>query len=306
MQIMTKKSYTSPPFLKSGDVIGLIAPARKISEEEIANAVQIIQDKGYKVRYGKNLFGSYGAFSGTDAARSEDLSKLIHDPEVKAIMAVRGGYGCVRIVDNIPTESIQKNPKWLIGYSDLTVLHSELHKLGIQSLHASMPINFPENTKEALGSLFDTLEGRLPTYKWPFHPLNQRGKSTGVLTGGNISVLYSLLGSDTFPDTENKILFLEDLDEYLYHIDRMMWAFKRAGKLDRLNGLVLGGLTNMHDNTVPFGKNAVEIIHEIVAEYNYPVAFDFPAGHLNDNRALLLGHSVTFEVSETSKLVYNL
>ncbi|MBN2614816.1 MAG: LD-carboxypeptidase [Bacteroidales bacterium] len=302
---MSELSYIQPSFLKPGDVIGLIAPARKISEPEVKKAVQIIQVHGYKVLFGKNLFGSYGSFSGTDSERSADLKSMIENPEVKAILSVRGGYGCVRIVDSIPFELIRNHSKWLIGYSDLTVLHSELHRLGVQSLHASMPINFPENTPEALHSLFHALEGSLPSYKWNTHPLNRKGKATGVLTGGNISVLYSLLGSDTFPDTENKILFLEDLDEYLYHIDRMMQAFKRAGKLNRLSGLLVGGLTDMHDNTVPFGKNAEEIIRESTDEYNYPVAFDFPAGHLKDNRALVLGHSVTLDVAAVSTLNFN-
>lgn len=300
------KTNQQPEFLKKGDTIGLVAPARKISEQEIAEALKIIHDKGYKVLLGKNLFNTYGAFSGTDIERSEDLTDMFLNPEVKAIMAVRGGYGCVRVVDNIAEKVIQNHPKWFIGYSDITVLHSKLHQLGLQSLHASMPINFPKNTPEALDSLFNILEGNFPTYEWKDHPLNRKGKTSGILTGGNISVLYSLLGSDTFPDTENKILFLEDLDEYLYHIDRMMQAFKRAGKLNRLNGLFVGGLTDMHDNKVSFGKKAKEIIKEITEEYDYPVAFGFPAGHMNDNRALALGYSVTLEVGTTSKLSYNL
>ncbi|MBN2639322.1 MAG: LD-carboxypeptidase [Bacteroidales bacterium] len=300
------KSNKQPEFLKEGNAIGLVAPARRISEQEITEAVRIIQDKGYKVLYGKNLFGTYGSFSGTDKERSQDLTDMFLNPEVKAVMAVRGGYGCVRVVDSITEEFIQNHPKWFIGYSDMTVLHSKLHQIGLQSLHASMPINFSENTNEALSSLFGILEGNLPAYEWDFHPLNRKGNASGILTGGNISVLYSLLGSGTFPDTENKILFLEDLDEYLYHIDRMMQAFKRAGKLNKLNGLIIGGLTDMHDNTVPFGKNAMEIINEITTEYNYPVAFNLPAGHINDNRALVLGHSVTLQVEAISKLSYNL
>jgi muramoyltetrapeptide carboxypeptidase len=303
---MTKvSSYIQPPLLRTGDTIGLIAPARKIAKSDIEEAVSIIRNRGYKVLFGEHLFGSSGAFSGTDAERSDDLKSMIENDDVKAIMAVRGGYGCVRIADQLPAEALFRSPKWMIGYSDLTVLHSEYHLLGIQSLHASMPIIFPENTPEALNSLFGMLEGRLPEYKWKVRPLNRNGKATGILMGGNISVLYSLLGSKTFCDTQNKILFLEDLDEYLYHLDRMMWAFKRAGKLNNLAGLVVGGLTDMHDNTVPFGKNAEEIVREIVEKYDYPVAFGLPAGHLNDNRALMLGHSVTLQVGESSRLTFN-
>lgn len=303
---MSTQQFHQPPYLKKGDTIGLVAPARKVTKEEIQKAVQIIQNKGYKVLTGNHLFGTYFSFSGTDKERAEDLMEMLINPKVKAILAVRGGYGSVRLLDLLDDGIIQNHPKWFIGYSDMTVLHSKFHQLGMQSLHASMPINFEENTTEALDTLFSILRGQLPSYTWSSHPLNQTGNAQGILTGGNLSVLYSLLGSNTFPNTENKILFLEDLDEYLYHIDRMMQALKRAGKLNRLNGLIVGGLTDMHDNKVPFGKNAAEIILETVEEYGYPVAFDFPAGHIKDNRAIVLGQTVSLKVGSTSELYYTI
>ena len=290
----------SPPSLKKGDAIGLMAPARRISEQELANAVGIIESRGYKVVKGKYLFASENQFAGTDEERTADFQQMIENPEVKAIFAVRGGYGSVRIVDKIDFRPLLKNPKWLAGYSDFTVFHNHLVNMGLQSLHATMPLNFADNTSEALDSLFGTLEGEKPYYQFASHPLNREGKAVGMLVGGNLSVLYSLIGSRSFPDMAGKILFLEDLDEYLYHIDRMMTALKRAGVFRNLSGLIIGGMTDMHDNTVPFGKTAEEIIRESVEEYNFPVAFGIAAGHIADNRALIMGAEAHLEVKEVS------
>ena len=187
-----------------------------------------------------------------------------------------------------------QNPKWIVGYSDVTVLHCKLHSLGVESLHATMPINFPSNTKKSLDTLFDALIGKEITYDYQDSPQNIKGDAEGIIVGGNLSVLYSLLGSDIFPDTKDKILFIEDIDEYLYHIDRMMMAFERAGVLDNIKGLVVGGMTGMHDNAVPFGMSAEDIILEKVADKNIPVTFNFPAGHFEDNQALILGRK--FEI----------
>ncbi len=285
----------SPPSLKKGNAIGLVATARRISEQELTKAVSIIENRGYKVAKGKYLFASENQFAGTDEERTTDFQQMIENPEVKAVFAVRGGYGSVRIVDKIDFDSLLKNPKWLAGYSDFTVFHNHLINLGLQSLHATLPLNFATNTPEALASLFDVLEGRKPQYHFALHPLNRKGKAFGILMGGNLSVLYSLMGSRSFPDAAGKILFLEDLDEYLYHIDRMMMALKRAGVLENLAGLIVGGMTGMHDNTIPFGKTAEEIIRESVEEYDFPVAFGFPAGHQPDNRALIMGAEVKLE-----------
>ncbi len=288
----------SPPSLKKGDAIGLVAPARRVSEQELTKAVSIIESRGYKVLKGKYLFASENQFSGTDEERTADFQQMLENPEVKAVFAVRGGYGSVRIIDKIDFCPLLKNPKWIAGYSDFTVFHNHLINLGLQSLHATMPLNFATNTPEALASLFDVLEGKRPQYHFVLHPLNRKGKAVGMLVGGNLSVLYSVMGSDSFPDTAGKILFLEDLDEYLYHIDRMMMALKRAGVFKNLAGLIIGGMTGMNDNAIPFGKTAEEIIRESVEEYDFPVAFGFPAGHQPDNRALIMGAEVRLEVKE--------
>lgn len=291
--------------LHKGDTIGLVAPARKISKKELAAAVDIIESRGYKTAQGKHLFDSAGQFAGSDASRIEDFSDMILNPEIKAILAVRGGYGSVRIIDSLPLVALPTQPKWIAGYSDITVFHAHINNMNVQTLHGSMPINFATNTQEALDSFFDVLEGKLPKYTFENHPFNRRGKVRGTLVGGNLSVLYSLLGSASFPKAANPILFLEDLDEYLYHIDRMMIALKRTGFLSKLSGMVVGAMTDMHDNSVPFGKTAEEIIREAVDEYHFPVAFNFPAGHIQDNRALIMGGTVELESGNRSKLIFS-
>jgi muramoyltetrapeptide carboxypeptidase len=296
-------SMSSPPSLKKGDTIGLLAPARKISEQELNKAIAIIEKRGYKVVKGKYLFASENQFAGSDELRAADMQRMLENPKVKAVFAVRGGYGSIHIVDKIDFWPLLKSPKWLVGYSDFTVFHNHLINIGIQSLHATMPLNFADNTVEALDSLFETLEGKKPHYRFVSHPLNRKGKASGMLVGGNLSVLYSLMGSCSFPDTTGKILFLEDLDEYLYHIDRMMMALKRAGMLKNLAGLVVGGMTKMNDNTIPFGKTAEEIICESVEEYGFPVAFGFPAGHQPDNRTLIMGAEVNMEVKASNSRI---
>jgi len=229
----------------------------------------------------------------------------LDDTEIKAIFCARGGYGSVRIIDLLNFESFKKHPKWFVGYSDVTVFHSHINKnLDVQTLHASMPINFPENTALALNGLFEVLKGESPVYITEINPMNKKGITEGILTGGNLSVLYSLMGSGSFPDMENKILFIEDLDEYLYHIDRMMMGLKRAGMLDKLNGLIIGGMTDMNDNEVPFGKTAYETIKEAVAAYDYPVCFGFPAGHFNNNRPLIMGAKVKLDVNDHPKTTF--
>ena len=211
----------------------------------------------------------------------------------------------MRVVDLLNFDQFRKQTKWFVGYSDVTVFHNHINTvLGVQTLHASMPINFPENSEKALNGLFDVLKGTLPEYTIDPHDLNRNGSAEGVLTGGNLSVLYSLKGSISFPDMEDKILFLEDLDEYLYHVDRMMVALKRAGVLENLKALIVGGMTDMNDNEVPFGKTAYEIIHEAVAAYNYPLCFGFPAGHFNDNRPLIMGANVKLDVNDHPQITF--
>jgi muramoyltetrapeptide carboxypeptidase len=289
-----------PSYLKPGDTIGMTCPARKISLEEIQPAIQLFENWGLKVLVGDTVGKSDRQFGGTDAERRADLQRMLNNPEVKAVISARGGYGTVRIMDDLDLSAFMDHPKWIVGFSDLTFLHAQLNSnIGVETIHATMPLTMPANTPEAVDSLRRALFGEKLSYEFSAHPLNRNGVMQGELIGGNLSILYSILGTKTILQTSNNILFIEDLDEYLYHIDRMMMALKRAGKLANLKGLVVGGMTEMKDNTVPFGKTAEEIIWEHVREYDYPVCFGFPAGHIADNRAIYLGRAAAICVAET-------
>ena len=275
----------TPEYLKKGSKIALVAPARKISREEIAAAVKWIEEKGFVAVYDDRLFAEYHQLAGDDDFRASVLQDYLDRDDIDAILCARGGYGTIRIVDKLDFTKLAIHPKWIVGYSDVTVLHAKMQQLGYQSIHGTMAINFEKNTKEALESLYDALTG-----KWnAVETFQETSLQDAQIVGGNLSVLYSMLGSDLFPETDGKILFIEDLDEYLYHIDRMMMGLKRAGKLANLKALLVGAFSDMHDNTIPFGMNAKEIINEKVKEYGYPVIWDYPAGHIDDNRAIILG-----------------
>jgi muramoyltetrapeptide carboxypeptidase len=293
-----------PPYLKQGDKIALISTARKISRNELQEAIECIESWGLEVILGENLFNNHHQFSGKDDERTKDLQSMLDKPEVKAILCVRGGYGTVRIIDDIDFSHFQKNPKWLAGFSDITVLHSHINKLNVASLHSTMPISFSTNTSESIKSLKDALFGKHLSIEIDLHPFNKFGEVKGQIVGGNLSILYSLIGSSSDLNTDGKILFIEDLDEYLYHIDRMMMNIKRSGKLSNLKGLIVGGMTKMNDNAIPFGKDAESIIKDMVSEYNYPVCFGFPAGHIKDNRALKMGVIAELKVDKKSSLNY--
>ncbi len=298
----------TPPYLKPGDKIGIVSTARKISREELQPAVECFQKEGFEIIFGKNLFKELNQFSGTDDERAEDLQLMMDNPDIKAILCARGGYGTVRIIDKLDFTTFRKNPKWVCGFSDVTVLHSHIwQNFGIKTIHSIMPVQLKKLGGEsaAAKTLVKSLKGDPLDYEFSAHLLNRNGNAEGILVGGNLSILYSLLGSVSDIDTAGKILFLEDIDEYLYHIDRMMMAMKRAGKLDKLKGLVIGGMSDMKDNAIPFGKNAEEIIVDAVKEYDFPVCFHFPAGHIDANCALYIGKSTKLEVSKAkSTLVF--
>ena len=292
-----------PEKLKIGDKIGIISTARKITSDELAPAIKIIKSWGLKLELGSNLFEADDQFSGTLEQRSADLQTMIDDDSIKAILCARGGYGTVQIIDNIDFYKLKNNPKWIVGYSDVTVLHSHLNKLGIASLHATMPINFKTNTMQSLSSLRNSLFGNENSILCEPHPFNKFGKVEGEFVGGNLSILYSLLGSNSDVDTDGKILFIEDVDEYLYHIDRMIMNLKRNAKFTKIKGLVVGGMSDMNDNAIPFGKKVEEIILAHTKEYNFPICFGFPAGHLDDNRALVFGKECTLEINENGVIL---
>ena len=287
-----------PAKLKIGDKIGIISTARKITIEELKPATKTLESWGLKVVLGANLFQEDDQFSGTVDQRTNDLQIMIDDNSIKAILCARGGYGTVQIIDAINFTNLKKNSKWIVGYSDATVLHSHLNNLGMASLHATMPINFEGNTNESLWSLKNALFGNLNNVECKAHPLNKFGKIEGDVVGGNLSILYSLLGSSSDIDTIGKILFIEDLDEYLYHIDRMMMNLKRNGIFGNLKGLIIGGMSDMNDNSIPFGKTAEQIILDYTKGYDFPICFGFPAGHLADNRCLILGINSILEICE--------
>lgn len=302
---MTNTSLTSPPFLKPGDCISIVAPARKVSLEELKQAIQILQNWGLKVKLGKNIYASDNQFAGTDAERLSDMQDMLDDTEVKAIIAARGGYGAIRIIDQLDFSVFKHHPKWIAGFSDMTVFHNHIQKhYEIQTLHCTMAFNFGKDT-ESTSLLRDALFGELDEYEIDIQPLNRKGNGTGIMCGGNLSMLYALASTPSDIDTYGKILFLEDLDEYLYHIDRMMMQLKRAGKLSGLTGLVVGSFSEMKDNAIPFGKIAEEIIVDAVKEYDFPVCFNFPAGHGTKNFPLYMGREYQLTVDDTSvKLNY--
>jgi len=288
-----------PPYLLPGDEIIIAASARKITPEELEPAISLLTAEGFKVLLAPGIYEVYHQFAGTDAQRAASLNWAFSHPTAKAVILARGGYGTVRIVDSIDAEGFLKYPKWICGYSDVTVWHNQILNWGVASIHSTMPINFNKHIG-ATRSLIETLKGSLPAFNLPSHPLNREGVAHGVLTGGNLSILYALSNSVSDVDLKGKILFIEDLDEYLYHIDRMMMQLKRAGKLKALAGLVVGGMSDMKDNAVPFGSTAEEIVWDAIKEYDYPVCFGFPAGHIDENLAFFLGRVAHLEISKKS------
>lgn len=294
-----------PAYLKKGDTILVIATARARSKETIEPAIDILKSWGLKVVIGKNIFKKHHQFAGTDKERAHDLQWAIDHKESKAVLIAGGGYGTLRIIDAVDFSSVKKYPKWFIGYSDTTVIHNRLIQLKIPCLHATMAFQFTKS-KEATLSLKNLLFGLPVNYIISEHPLNRVGATEAKIVGGNLSILYALSGSVDEINTKNKILFIEDLDEQLYHIDRMILQLKRSGKLKGLKGLIVGGMSDMKDNAIPFGKTAEEIIWDAVQEYDYPVCFNFPAGHLEKNMALYLGKRANLNVSSKKvTLVYS-
>jgi len=274
----------TPPYLQPNDTIAIVATARKISSGEVSFAKQWLIDQGFKVVLGKTIDLEYHQFAGTDAQRAQDFQNAIDDPNIKAIWCARGGYGTIRMLDLLDFSNFKNQPKWIVGYSDVTVLHSHLHNLGVASIHAPMPIDIENASAEAKQSLIDALT--LSDYKNSF--LNQY-KLKGGSVGGNLSMLYSMCGSKTALDTSGKILWIEDLDEYLYHIDRMLQNLDRNGMFANLKALVVGAMTQMNDNSIPFGFRVEEMILEITKKYPYPIYFNAPFGHIKDNRAVVMG-----------------
>lgn len=297
----------TPPALRPGDEIHIIATARFVEKDFIKTAEKVISDWGFTPILGENLFAKSDQFAGTDEERLADLNTAVRNPNCRAILCARGGYGTARIIDNMDLAALKKDPTWIAGYSDITaLLHHVYTQIGLESLHATMPVNFETNHKKSLSTLRAALQGEQLGYSCRSHTFNRNGEAEGELIGGNLSVIYSLLGSPTSIDTRGKILFIEDLDEYLYHVDRIMLALGRAGMLDGLAGLIIGGMSDMNDNIVPFGKTAEEIICDRVKNYSFPVAYGFPSGHTPENQAWIHGKKIRLIVQndQPSKISY--
>ncbi len=287
-----------PSAIKHGDRVRIVSPSGKVKKEKVLPAIGLLRQSGFDVLTGKHIFDTHFQLGGTDEHRLADLQEALDDPDCKAIICSRGGYGSIRIADKINLDKFRENPKWLVGFSDITTLHALLQKEGFCSIHGAMPAYYlkDDQATESFNQLINALTEQKVPVEIPAHPFNRTGSSTGQLVGGNLSILYSLMGTPFEPDTDGKILFIEDLSEYLYHLDRMMHSLKLAGKLKKLKGLIVGSFTEMKDNDSPFGQIVEEIIINAVKEYGYPVCFDYPAGHIDQNLPLVFGAEYEMKV----------
>jgi muramoyltetrapeptide carboxypeptidase len=299
-------NYKSAAYLKKGDRIRILCTARSADERQLQPAQKLLESWGLQVSFGTTIGKKEHQFGGTKEERLADFQLAIDDPEIKAIWIARGGYGTIQLIDAIDfsaftsassARSEKEEPTTIIGYSDVTLLHCKLQSLGFSSVHSFMPLELKNKPETSVESLRRTLfgESQILSIQNTFSLTSQ--VIGAPVVGGNLSILYSMLGSDTFPETTDHILFIEEIDEYLYHIERMMYSLKRAGKLDRLKALLVGGMTDMNDHEIPFGKNAMEIISSLTAGYDYPVIFNFPAGHRIDHRAIQLGKEMHIEIT---------
>lgn len=296
-----------PPYLQSGDTIGITCPAGYMPLEKAQTCINTLQQWGYKVKIGKTLGGnSQNYFSGTDEERLNDFQQMLDDEEVNAVLCGRGGYGVTRIIDKISFKKFKKNPKWIIGFSDITVFHSHIYSnYEIPTLHAPMAAAFNDAGAETeyVLSLKSVLKGKEIKYSCDGHEFNREGKASGELVGGNLALLSHLIGSDSDIKTKNRLLFIEDVGEYLYNIDRMLYQLKRCNKLSKLAGLIVGGFTDNKDTERPFGQTAYEIIRDAVKEYKYPVCFGFPVSHEKENYALKVGVEYKLKINKFEALL---
>ena len=298
-----QRKMITPEFLQKGDTIGILATARKADLASLQPAIKLLESWGLHVVIGKTIGKEENQLAGPDWLRATDFQEMIDNPKIKAIWAAKGGYGTVKIIDRIDFSHFKKKPKWVCGFSDMTVLHSHINNMGIETIHSFMALNAGTANPEVLDSFHKALFGDKLSYTIPSHEYNVNGAAKGEIVGGNLSVLYSIIGSKSEVDYKGKILFIEDLDEYLYHIDRMMMNLKRNGYFDGVKAVIIGGMTSMNDNEIPWGKDALQIIQDVLKDYKFPIIYNFPAGHIKDNRTMILGKVVSIDVNEKESIV---
>ena len=297
-----------PEYLKAGDTIAIAAPSGVLNDHEnyINKAKKLLESWELNVIIEKNVFNNYGHFSGTDKERTKDFQRALDDKTISAIWCARGGYGAMRIIDDLDYTEYLKTPKWIIGYSDITAIHNDLHILGSESIHSIMCKSLEDkniNNDRSIQALKDVLFGNKLSYNFNNKPENKLGKTSGQIVGGNLTLLHGLIGSKSSINTDGKILFIEDLGEYHYHIDRMLISLKRAGYFDNCNGLVVGDFSDLRKNTTPFGKDIKEIILDAVKEFDFPVLFDFPAGHEELNMPIILGRDIIMDINNSQSTI---
>lgn len=300
-----------PPYLKAGDTVAIVAPSGilKNRTDEVQQAQKLLKSWGLHSIIGDHVFNKANHFAGTDDERCEDLQKVLDDPKIRAIWCARGGYGMVRILDKLDWSSFKEKPKWIIGYSDITALHNDIHNLGFESIHAMMCTSLQDdlNSIEVTVSTFkDAVFGNSLSYILEGSEYNKTGNSSGQLVGGNLTILHTMLGSKSSIDVAGKILFIEEIGEYKYHIDRILQSLKRAGYFNDCKGVVVGQMTKLRKNTTLWGTSIEQLILDALSDYNFPIAFNMPAGHEKENRALILGRNIELIVTkDQSKLIFD-
>jgi muramoyltetrapeptide carboxypeptidase len=311
-ELLTKMTNTliQPPYLKAGDTVAIVAPSGVLNgrDKEVNQAKELLRSWGLNVVVGDHVFNKANHFAGTDNERAEDFQKALDNPNIKAIWCARGGYGTVRMIDKLDYTKYKENPKWVIGYSDITAIHNQLNIEGSESIHAMMCTSLTDDLseiEETLETFKCALFGKSINYTIDGSSYNKTGSVTAPLVGGNLTLLHTMLGSKTSIDTSGKILFIEEIGEYKYHIDRMLQSLKRAGYFENLKGLIVGDMSKIRKNTTPWGTSIEQLILDAVAEYDFPILFNFPAGHEDDNRALILGRTIQLTVgSKQSTVVF--
>lgn len=301
--LKNKTTLIQPPYLKAGDTVAIVAPSGilKNRNDEVLKAIHLLESWDLKVLVGKHVFSKADHFAGTDAERCADFQNALDNPNIKAIWSARGGYGTVRILDQLDYSKFLKQPKWIIGYSDITALHNQVHTKGVESIHALMCVSLTEDLseiKESVATFKAAIFGTPLRYTLPGSKYNKVGHAQGQLVGGNLTMLHTMLGSDTSLTMDNKILFIEEIGEYKYHIDRMLQSLKRAGYFNNCKGVVVGNMTKLRKNTTLWGTSVEQLILDALSEFDFPIAFNMPAGHEDDNRAMILGRTIELKVEK--------